>query len=89
MLAEADITHGGSPMPDIITIEIWLAVNEDGNFHLCTDSASDALNELVSEYSSEAARVIKLTVNVPRPTVPDVKVAVPEIAGEPAVAIEA
>jgi hypothetical protein len=70
-------------MSDTCIIDIWLAINEDGDCHVTTESAGDALNELVSDVQSVATRVIQISVTMPKPTVTKVNIDVPETDAEP------
>lgn len=61
--------------------EVWLAINEDGDYGIGIDSDS-AKENLEENYNYEAIRLIKLNVKVraPKPTT-EVMVDVPDDAG--------
>lgn len=66
------------------TIEIYLAVNQDGDHYISTDSTDDAISELLSNYSCAAIRNVTITVNMDLPKTETVSVAVTVPALTPA-----
>jgi hypothetical protein len=76
-------------MSDTFSTEIWLAVDDNSNSYISTESATDAISELIRENESEAARVVKITVNVPLPVVHETEVTVTATDAEPQVTVEA
>ena len=62
-------------------IEIWIAVNNDGDFVVNVDCAEDALSDLHSTHTNEAARVYAMKVKVPLPKVIEVQATIPETDG--------
>lgn len=57
-------------------IQLFLAVNELGEFMTHADSASEAIDELRDNYGYEAVRVIELNVAVDLPKTEAINVAV-------------
>lgn len=63
-------------------LKIWLAWNEEGDWHFDTDSAEDAVQELIENCGGTLFSVVEMTVTVPELTVHQVAVDVPETAIE-------
>jgi hypothetical protein len=63
------------------TCEIFIAMNEDGDWIVETDE-SDALNKLSEDAGGYHARVVKLTVTMSPPKMTEAKVVVPDEAGQ-------
>ena len=70
------------------TIELFLAINEDGGWIVCKDE-SDALNDLAEQEGGYAARVVKLNVSVSLPTITETDVDVADEAHEETTAVAA
>lgn len=66
------------------TIELFLAINEIGEFMTSFDSRSDAITELMSNYGAEAVRTLTVKVTVDLPTPETVAVTVPAETKAPA-----
>lgn len=64
------------------TIEFWIAINEDGEWHIDQDCASDARDGV----GGEAIRVVAINVKIDIPTVETINVAVevPALSQAPA-----
>lgn len=65
-------------MPDKQTIEIYIAMNEDGGYVAATDE-SEALEMLEGGYR---ARVVKLKVKMAPPEVNEAEIDIPDEAGK-------
>jgi hypothetical protein len=59
-----------------------------GDSCVSTESPSDALTELINENACQTARVVKITLNIPTPKIPEAKVDIPEPDTEPLVSVE-
>jgi len=59
------------------TFEIYLAINENGEWEVAS-SSEDATSNLADNYGWEAIRVIKLNVAASLPVVSEIDVDVPE-----------
>lgn len=68
-------------MTDKVTCELWLAMNEDGDWVVTADDG-EALTKLGEDCGGYAARVIKLTVKMTPPAITEHEVDVPDDAGE-------
>jgi hypothetical protein len=68
-------------MTDKVTCEIFIAMNEDGGWIVCTDD-SEALSNLAESEGGYHARVVKLTVKMTPPAMTEAEVDVPDEAGE-------
>jgi hypothetical protein len=62
------------------TCEMWIAMMEDGDWVVATDE-SEALSKLAEDVGGYTARVVKVTVKMAPPIIPEVEVEVPEEAG--------
>lgn len=62
-------------------IELFIAINEEGEFKVSTDSAQDAVEELNGEAYSNAIRTFALKLNVPLPKVAEVAGTLPDTDG--------
>lgn len=68
-------------MPNMIDVELWIAMNEDGDWIVNSDE-SEAIPNLLTDFGGCSARVIKVTVQMAPPVIPEVSVAVPDEAGK-------
>jgi hypothetical protein len=68
-------------MTDKKTCEIFIAMNEDGDWIVETDE-SDALSKLAEDAGGYHARVVKLTVKMTPPKMTEATVDVPDEAGQ-------
>lgn len=68
-------------MPNMIDVVLWVAMNENEEF-VVTMSEAEALCDLVEGKVCSCARVIKVTVRMSPPLIPEVSVAVPDDAGK-------
>jgi hypothetical protein len=68
-------------MVKLIDCEIWLAMNEDGDWIVtnCEDEAAERLTEDVGGYH---ARIVKVVVKMSPPAAAEATVTVPDDAGE-------
>jgi hypothetical protein len=64
-----------------IACEIFIAMNEDAGYIVCTDE-SDALRSLPRTRGGYHARVVKLAVKMSPPQMTEAEVEVPDEAGE-------
>lgn len=67
-----------------ISIDLFLAINQDGEFFVSTEDAGQAVTELESNYVNEAVRTLKLTLTIDLPTIEEIPVAVPAEQKAPA-----
>ena len=68
------------PRPTAITtLNLWLAINDCGDSYVSTESPSDALTELLNENACQTARVVKLTLSIPTPKIPEARVDIPAV----------
>jgi hypothetical protein len=74
-------------MTDKITCEIFLAVNEDGDWIVANDE-SEALQKLGEDAGGYQARVVKVIVKVAPPVMTEVAIEVADEAGETADLVE-
>lgn len=68
-------------MSNLHEIEFWVAINEEGEFVINVDGASDATCELEGNSHNEAIRVMHFKFNVPLPKVVEVQATIPETDG--------
>jgi hypothetical protein len=68
-------------MTDKKTCEIYVAMNEDGDWIVETDE-SEALSKLAEDCGGYHARVVKLTVKMAPPKMAEAVVEVPDEAGQ-------
>lgn len=68
------------------TVDIFLAVNQDGDFHVSSNDAGEAIGELQDNFTCNAVRVVKIAVTVDLPQTETVSVAVtaPALSQAPA-----
>lgn len=66
---------------DKIEIQIWVAVNETGDFVVSTDGPSEAHSDLEGSYTNEASRVYALTLKVAPAKVVEVSAEIPDTDG--------
>lgn len=68
------------------TIELYLAVNQDGDFQVSSESVDDAVGELQGNFTCNAVRVvtINVTVDLPIPETVNVAITVPAETKAPA-----
>lgn len=66
-------------MTKSIDCEIWIAMNEDGDWSVSVDE-DDALPELATQQGGYAARVVKITVTMSAPVITEASVTVPDDA---------
>jgi hypothetical protein len=64
-----------------IDCEIYIAMNEDGGWIVCTDE-SEALTQLGEQEGGYTARVVKVTVKMTPPKMAEATVTVTDEAGE-------
>lgn len=67
-----------------VTVELFLAINESGDFLTSYESADDAVKELQDTYGCEAVRTLKLAVSIDLPTLEEIAVAAPALSQVPA-----
>lgn len=68
-------------MTDKVTCEIFLAMNEEGEW-IVTDLEEHALEKLAEDMGGYHARVVKLTVKMSPPVMSEATITVPDEAGE-------
>ena len=73
-------------MTDLHEIELWVAVNEDGDCEADTDEGT-AHERLIENYGGYNTRMIKLTLKVPLPKVTEATIEVPEEGGTATVTV--
>jgi hypothetical protein len=68
-------------MTDKHKIEVWIAMNEDGDYVVGTDEneASERFDEQIGGF---ARRVAKLNVKMAPPVIEEIEVDIPDTAGE-------
>jgi hypothetical protein len=66
---------------DKIEIQVWVAINENGDFVVNTDSPSDAHSELEAAYTNDASRVYAFTLMVAPANVVEVSAEIPDTDG--------
>lgn len=66
------------------TLQLFIAVNQDGEFKIDTFNADDAIGELQDEFHCEAMRTILLNVTLDLPAAETLAVAVPAQESAPA-----
>lgn len=64
-----------------VTCEIYLAMNEDGNWAVNED-AQEAANSVAENFSGACLKTVKLTVKMAPPEVAEHEMDVPDEAGE-------
>jgi hypothetical protein len=70
-------------MADKVKCELWVAINEDGDYVVSTADSAEALSDLIENWGANAARVVKLTALIRPPAVEDAEVVdVTDEAGE-------
>jgi hypothetical protein len=69
--------------------EMWLCVNDKGDWYVDMSSAADAIEGCRANYFGECFRTVKITVSMARPTCEAVSVDVPDEAGETVTAVAA
>jgi hypothetical protein len=70
------------------TVDMFLAINENGDAAVSLENASEARTTLVDEFGGEAIRALKVTVAVDLPEVTEVDVEVPAAAEDEPVEAE-
>jgi hypothetical protein len=68
-------------VPKLHDLEIFVCLNEDGDYVVTTD-ADDALSECQESMGGQAFRTVKLMVTMAAPEIAAVAVRVPDEAGE-------
>lgn len=68
-------------MPEKKTCEIYLAINEDGDYEV-GDIDETAVDRLGENYGGYARRFVKIVVKITPPTIAEAEVDVPDDAGE-------
>jgi hypothetical protein len=68
-------------MTDKVKCELWIAINEDGDYVVVTDE-NEALECLAESRGGYTARVVKITALVQPPKIDEIEVDVPDEAGE-------
>ena len=68
-------------MPDKVEAEIFIAMNEDGNYVVSADD-NEVLELFDSDVGGICRKVVKLTVKITPPEVEEVSVDIPDTAGE-------
>jgi len=78
-------------MPDTHEIEIFLAIDEEGNVAVgvAEDDFGERIAELASDNETLAVRVVKLKVKMSAPQITEAEVTVPDEAGETVSALAA
>lgn len=67
------------------TIELYLAVNDDGNFHISEDSPQDAVAELADNHGFVSVRTLKVSITFDLPEITAINATVPAPSQAPAV----
>ncbi len=60
------------------TIEFWVCINEDGDFVLDQNSASEAVGTAYEEIGGEALRTVQVALTLTLPEVTEVEAAAPD-----------
>ena len=68
-------------MTKLIDCELWLAMNEDGDW-IVTNDEGEALERLAEDAGGYQARVVKVTVKMSPPAMAEATVTIPDDAGE-------
>jgi hypothetical protein len=68
-------------MTKLIDCELWLAMNEDGDW-IVTGNEDEALERLAEDAGGYQARVVKITVKMSPPAMAETTVTIPDEAGE-------
>ena len=68
-------------MPDKVEAEIFIAMNEDGDYVVSADE-NEVLELFDSDVGGICRKVVKLTAKITPPVVEEVSVDVPDTAGE-------
>jgi len=73
-------------MSEPITIEIFVAVNECGDFEISAETATDVTDNLRDNYGFEAIRIVKMlvTVSPPEQDITEIAITAPAEAKAPA-----
>jgi hypothetical protein len=72
-----------TPMTDKVKCELWVAINEDGDYVVSNADGAEALSDLLENWGGNAARVVKLTALIRPPVVEDTaEIDVADDAGE-------
>jgi hypothetical protein len=69
-------------MADKVKCELWVAINEDGDYVASTADGAEALSDLLENWGANAARVVKLTALIRPPVVEDAETDAADEAGE-------
>ena len=64
------------------TVEIWIALNEDGDYIAHTDGPTEARDQLIDDCGGACVKVVKITAKIAKPEVIDAEIDVPDEAGE-------
>lgn len=73
---------------DKTEIQIWVAINETGDFVVSLDGPSDAHSDLESSYTNEASRVYAFTLKVAPAKVIEVSAEIPDTDGPVTVTVD-
>lgn len=69
--------------------EIWISMNEDGNWVVNADGAADAHEQLCQDIGGEQCRTVKVVVRMSPPAEVECSVEVPDEAGTTATGVAA
>ena len=81
LLTSAKGCAGYDQMTDKHQIEIYIAMNEDGDYMAATDGTA-ARELLIDDYGGDLIRIAKLNVTMVPPVIAEASVTVPDDAGE-------
>jgi hypothetical protein len=62
--------------------EIWIAINEDGDYSVHTEGPSEAREQLIDDFGGACVRVIKITAKIAPPQIAEAEIDVADEAGE-------
>lgn len=65
----------------MIACEIFVAMNENGEWIMTNDSA-EAVERLKEDMGGELARVVKVTINMSPPEMPESSIDIPDNSGD-------
>jgi hypothetical protein len=64
------------------SVEIWVAMNDDGDVAASVDGGAEARELLIDNHGGAAVRTVKLTVQMAPPEIPEIEVEIADEAGE-------
>jgi hypothetical protein len=62
--------------------EIWIAINEDGDYAVHIEGPSEAREQLIDDCGGACVRVVKITAKIAPPVIAETEIDVPNEAGE-------